>query len=467
VNELTKPYFMNPLFASHVYQERRTQLCAAFSHGVVLFLSNGESPVNYSDNTYHYRQDSNFLYFFGLSVPNITGVIDFEKNKSILFGDDFTIDDIIWMGDQPLLADLAAQVAVDEVRPLKDLPDFLKGKQVYHTPPYRAENKIELARLLGKTLEELDPSIELIKSIVALREIKSPEEIVQMDEANNIGAFMHTMVMKYCKLGVTERELFGIAEGIALSMGNGTSFPIILSQNGQTLHNHDHSLILEKGRLLVMDAGAENKMNYCSDHTRTLPVSGTFSAQQKEIYNTVYKAQMAAIVNCKPGIQNLANHKIAVTVITEGLQAIGLMKGNLEESVALGAHALFMPHGLGHQVGLDVHDMEDLGENFVGYDETIQRSSIFGWRSLRMAKTLRPGHIISVEPGIYFIPHLVDIWKKDKKFENFINYDKVEKYRNFGGIRIEDCVLITPEGHRVLGAYLPKSVEEIENILKT
>ena len=458
---------MNPLFPSHIYLERRNRLSAAFSYDTALFLSNNESPANYPANTYHYRQDSNFLYFFGLSLPNIVGIIDFEQRKSILFGDDFTIDDIIWMGDQPKLSDLAAHIAVDEVRPLAELPAFLKNKKIHFTPPYRAENKIELARLLGKNLDQLTPSIELIKSIVSLREIKSPEEIVQMEDANEIGVKMHTTVMKYCKHGVTERELFGIAEGIALGMGNGTSFPIILSQNGQTLHNHDHSLILEKGRLLVMDAGAENVMNYCSDHTRTLPVSGKFSAMQKEIYETVYQANMAAIANCKPGIQNLENHKIAVTVLTEGLQKAGLMKGNIEESVALGAHALFMPHGLGHQVGLDVHDMEDLGENYVGYDETIQRSTIFGWRSLRMAKTLRPGHVITIEPGIYFIPHLIDIWKKEKKFEAFINYDKVENYKNFGGIRIEDSVLITEDGHRVLGTHLPKSVTEIETILQS
>jgi Xaa-Pro aminopeptidase len=382
-----------------------------------------------------------------------------------LFGDDFTIDDIIWMGDQPKLSDLAAKVAVNEVRPLSELAAFLKNKQVHFTPPYRAENKIELARLLGKNLDELTPSVELIKKIVTLREIKSPEEIVQMEDANAIGVKMHRTVMQHCKPGVSERELFGIAEGIALGMGNGTSFPTILSQNGQTLHNHDHSLILEKGRMLLMDAGAENVMNYCSDHTRTLPVSGTFSTLQKEIYETVYQANMAAIANCKPGIQNLENQKIAVTILTQGLQNIGLMKGNIEESVELGAHALFMPHGLGHQVGLDVHDMEDLGENFVGYDETIQRSKIFGWGSLRMAKTLRPGHVISVEPGIYFIPHLIDIWKNERKFEAFINYDKVENYRDFGGVRIEDCVLITPDGHHVLGKHLPKSVSEIENIL--
>jgi Xaa-Pro aminopeptidase len=457
---------MNYLFASSIYQERRNKLSAAFTHGIALFLSNGESPCNYPANTYRYRQDSNFLYFFGLAIPNIVGVIDFERNKSILFGDDFTIDDIIWMGDQPKISDLADKIGVNEVFPLAELFVFLKNKSIHFTPPYRADNKIELARLLGKNLEELTPSVELIKRIVSLREIKSPEEIAQMDEANNIGVQMHSTVMRYCKPGVCERELFGIAEGIALSMGNGPSFPIILSQNGQTLHNHDHSLILEKGRLLVVDAGAENVMNYCSDHTRTLPVSGNFSTMQKEIYETVYKANMAAIANCKPGIQHFENQKIAVTIITEGLQKIGLMKGNVEESVALGAHALFMPHGLGHQIGLDVHDMEDFGENFVGYDETIQRSKIFGWGSLRMAKTLRQGHVITVEPGIYFVPHLIDIWKKEKKFETFINYEKVKDYKNFGGIRIEDCVLITDTGYRVLGSHLPKSVDEIENILQ-
>jgi len=458
---------MNPLFASHIYQARRERLSAAFSDGIALFLTNGEAPANYPANTYRYRQDSNFLYFFGLSVPNIAGIIDFEKNRSTLFGDDFTIDDIIWMGDQPKLADLAAGVAVSEVRPYAELSSFLKGKQVHFTPPYRAENKIELARLLGKNLDELSPSITLIKKIVSLRELKSSEEILQLEDANEIGVAMHTAVMKYCKPEVMERELFGVAEGIALGMGNGTSFPIILSQNGQTLHNHDHSLTLEKGRLLVMDAGAENIMNYCSDHTRTLPVSGKFTTQQKEIYEAVYQANLAAIANCKPGIQHLENQKIAVTIITQELQKIGLMKGNVEESVALGAHALFMPHGLGHQIGLDVHDMEDLGENYVGYDETIQRSKIFGWGALRMAKTLRTGHVITVEPGIYFIPHLIDIWKKEKKFENFINYAQVKKYVNFGGIRIEDCVLITEDGHRVLGTHLPKSVTEIETILQS
>jgi len=457
---------MNPLLSSRIYQERRKKLCEPFSNGIALFLSNPESPVNYPANAYHYRQDSNFLYFFGLSLPGIVGVVDFEHKKSMIFGDDFTIDDIIWMGDQPKLIELASKIAVDEVRPLNELSSFLKTKLVHFTPPYRAENKIELARLMEKNIENFIPSTELIKRIVALREIKSPEEIIQMEEANEIGVRMHTTVMKYCKPGISERELFGIAEGIALGMGNGTSFPIILSQNGQTLHNHDHSLILEKGKLLVMDAGAENRMNYCSDHTRTLPVSGFFSNKQKEIYETVYRANMAAIANCKPGIQNIENHKIAVTVLTEGLQKIGLMKGYIEESVALGAHALFMPHGLGHQVGLDVHDMEDLGENFVGYDDSIQRSNIFGWRSLRMAKMLRPGHVITIEPGIYFIPHLIDIWKNEKKFFDFINYDIVETYKNFGGIRIEDSVFITETGHRVLGPHLPKPVNEIETILQ-
>lgn len=458
---------MNTLFTHEIYQTRRNALSQSINQGVALFLANQEAPKNYPANTYHYRQDSCFLYFFGLSIPAIAGVVDFETKKSILFGDDFTIDDIIWMGDQPSILELGEQIGVEEVRPMSELAAFLKDKQVHFTPPYRADKKIELAELLNKSISEIEKtaSVELIKAIVKLREIKTDEEIYEMEEANEIGGLMHKMVMQHCKPGISEQELFGFAEGIALSMGQGTSFPIILSQNGQTLHNHDHSLILEPGRLLIMDAGAETNMNYCSDHTRTMPVSGKFTPMQKEIYEIVFRANMAAIENCKPGIYNIENHKIAVTIITEGLQKIGLMKGNVEESVALGAHALFMPHGLGHQIGLDVHDLEDLGENFVGYDESIKRSDIFGWRSLRMAKMLQPGHVITVEPGIYFIPHLIDLWKEEKKFEQFINYDKLENYRDFGGIRIEDSVLITEDGYRVLGTHLPKSVAEIENLV--
>lgn len=461
---------MNPLFDSKVYQNRRAKLTQLMKEGVALFLGNEESPMNYPSNQYKQRQDSNFLYFFGLSLSNFAAVIDFDNEQTILFGTDFEIDDIIWMGDQPKVQDLAARVGITETRPMAELAGYIaaqKGRKIHFTPPYRAENKIALSKLTGIAIDDLkaSASVALIKSIVSLREIKDEFEIQEIEKACVIGHKMHTEVMKNCRVGKTEQELFGIAEGITLSYGNGVSFPIILSQHGETLHNHNHNQVLEDGKLLLMDAGAENLMNYSSDNTRTFPVNGKFTPKQKAIYEIVLKANVEGINVCKPGIRYREIHKLAMTIITDGLKALGLMKGDTEAAVEAGATALFMPHGLGHQMGLDVHDMEDLGENYVGYDDTIQRSKIFGWGSLRMAKELRPGHVLTVEPGIYFVPHLIDIWKNEKKFEEYINYDKVEEYRDFGGIRIEDDVLITETGHRILGPAIPKTVEELENFI--
>lgn len=461
---------MNPLFDAKTYQNRREKLTQLMKEGVAIFLGNEESPMNYPSNQYKHRQDSNFLYFFGLSLSNFAAVIDFDNGQTILFGTDFEIDDIIWMGDQPKVKDLAARVGITETRPMAELAGYIaaqKGRKLHFTPPYRAENKITLSKLTGIATDDLKAaaSVALIKSIVALREIKEECEIQEIEKACVIGHKMHTEVMKNCHVGKTEQELFGIAEGITLSYGNGVSFPIILSQHGETLHNHNHNNVLEDGKLLLMDAGAENLMNYSSDNTRTFPVNGKFTPKQKAIYEIVLKANMEGINACKPGIRYREIHKLAMTIITDGLKALGLMKGDTETAVEAGATALFMPHGLGHQMGLDVHDMEDLGENYVGYDDTIQRSTIFGWGSLRMGKELRPGHVLTVEPGIYFVPHLIDIWKNEKKFEEYINYDKVEEYRDFGGIRIEDDVLITETGHRVLGPAIPKTVEELENFV--
>lgn len=461
---------MNPLFDFKVYQNRRAKLTQLMKEGVALFLGNEESPMNYPSNQYKQRQDSNFLYFFGLSLSNFAAVIDFDNEQTILFGTDFEIDDIIWMGDQPKVQDLAARIGISETRPMSELAGYIaaqKGRKIHFTPPYRAENKIAMSKLTGIAIDDLkaSASIALIKSIVSLREIKDEFEIQEIEKACVIGHKMHTEVMKNCRVGKTEQELFGIAEGITLSYGNGVSFPIILSQHGETLHNHNHNQVLEDGKLLLMDAGAENLMNYSSDNTRTFPVNGKFTPKQKAIYEIVLKANVEGINACKPGIRYREIHKLAMTIITDGLKALGLMKGDTEAAVEAGATALFMPHGLGHQMGLDVHDMEDLGENYVGYDDTIQRSKIFGWGSLRMAKELRPGHVLTVEPGIYFVPHLIDIWKNEKKFEEYINYDKVEEYRDFGGIRIEDDVLITETGHRILGPAIPKTVEELENFI--
>ena len=408
---------MNPLFESQVYKNRREKLMNAVNGGIAVFLGNHEAPMNYPDNTYNFRQDSDFLYFFGLSIADIAAVIDFDAHQSIIFGNDFTIDDIIWMGDQPTIASLAEKVGVTETRPFGQLADFIQqaqaqGRKVHFVPPYRGDNQILLANLTGIDVNHIreHASVELIKGIVNLRSAKEQCEIDEMDKACEIGVKMHTAVMRRAVAGESERELAGLAEGIALSFGNGISFPVILSQHGETLHNHLHNGILQNGNMLLMDAGAEGLMNYCSDYTRTMPVGG----------------------------------KLAVE---------------------LGAHALFMVHGLGHQIGLDVHDMEGLGQIYVGYDDTVRPSNIFGWASLRMARELKPGFVVSIEPGIYFIPHLIDIWKKENKFADFINYDVVEKYRDFGGIRIEDDLLITETGHRVLGPHLPKGVDELAAII--
>lgn len=461
---------MNRLFSPETYIKRREQLLHTQLKGFALFLSNDEASMNYPSNTYKYRQDSSFLYFFGLSIPNIAAIIDFDRKECILFGDDFEIDDIIWMGDQPKMTELAALIGITKVMPYSAMATYIeqnRDRTIHYLPPYRGEKIIKLAQLLDCHVKEVvgKASQALIKEVVALREIKSAEEIVEIEDACAIGYDMFTTAMKKTRVGGTEAELAGIVEGIALSGGNGVSFPVILSQHGETLHNHNHHLTLEEGRLLLIDMGAENGMNYCSDNTRTIPVSGKFTPKQAAIYQIVYDANMAGIAACKPSIYFRDVHEIAVTIITKGLQELGLMKGDVAESVKAGAHALFMPHGLGHQMGLDVHDMEDFGEDNVGYDETISRSPIFGWGSLRMAKELRPGHVVTVEPGIYFVPHLIEIWKRENKFSQFLNYDKIDEYVGFGGIRVEDDVLITETGHRVLGKPIPKSIAEVEAIV--
>lgn len=460
---------MNPLFPIEVYKKRREVLKREIRTGVALFLANEEAPMNYPSNTYHYRQDSNFLYFFGLSLPGLAAVIDFDEDREIIFGDDFGIDDIIWMGPQPTVRELAEKVGVTETRPMGKLADYLQKRKVHFTPPYRFDNQIKLSVLTGISIGELKnaASVELIKAIVGLRSAKDEYEIAEMEKAGEIGVRMHTEVMRHCREGVCERELAGMAEGIAYSYGEGISFPVILSQHGETLHNHNHNAVLKNGNFLLMDAGAENLMNYCSDHTRTYPVSGRFTQQQKEIYEIVLKANMAGIESVKPGQYYMDSHLLAAKTIAEGLKELGIMKGDADEAARCGAYALFCPHGLGHQLGLDVHDMEDLGEKYVGYDDTIQRSGIFGLDALRMARELRPGFVVTVEPGIYFVPELIDIWEKERKFENFINYDKVEEYRHFGGIRIEDDVLVTQDGHKVLGPHLPKAVDELEAVVGT
>jgi len=457
------------MFAKHVYADRRNRLKKEITEGIALFPSNPEASFNYPANTYHYRQDSHFSYFFGINLPGFTGCIDLESGEEMVFGNDFDIDDIIWMGPQPSVADLAAEAGVHQTFANEKLHDYIRkaqqqGRKIHFLPPYRGKVMIELSTLLGVAVQDVKAlaSVALIKAVVKLKEVKDSLEIAEIEKAVDIAWLMHTTGMKMAKPGMVEQEIAGTIEGIALSYGGAVSFPIILSVDGQTLHNHSHHNILKEGRMLVVDAGAELNSLYSSDITRTIPVGGKFNQRQKEIYEIVLKANMDSIAAIKPGKEYRENHFLAAKTITEGLKAIGLMKGDVDEAVAAGAHTLFFPHGLGHMMGMDVHDLESLGENYVGYDEHTQRATQFGTAYLRLGKKLNPGYVLTNEPGIYFIPALIDKFRSEGKFIDFVNYDKVESYKDFGGIRIEDDILVTETGHRILGKAIPKSVAEVE-----
>jgi Xaa-Pro aminopeptidase len=458
------------MFKSEVYSKRRTSLHKMMKSGLALFIGNIDSPMNYPANGYHFRQDSDFLYFFGLDIPGFTGLMDFDSGKDWIFGNDADMDDIIWMGPQPIVKELAQKCGVANTAPVSKLEGVIKDavskkRKVHFLPPYRAETKMTLGSLLRenpckmKTLS----SVDLIKAVIAMRSVKEQAEIDEIEKAIAIAWEMHTTAMKMCKPGVKEQDIFGVIEGIALSRGAGTSFPIILSVDGQTLHNHNHSNILQKGRMMVTDAGAETNLHYSSDITRTTPVGGKFNQKQKDIYEIVLKANTESIKAAKPGISNRDLHLNACRIIASSLKDLGLMKGDVDAAVSTGAHALFMPHGLGHMMGLDVHDMEALGENYIGYNDHVKRSDQFGLAFLRFALPFKPGHVFTIEPGCYFIPQLIEQWKSEGKFTEFINYKKAEAFIGLGGIRIEDDVLITEKGHKLLGKPIPKTVSEIES----
>lgn len=461
------------MFETSVYKNRRARLREKMSDGIVLILGNGEAPANYRDNTYKFRQDSSFLYFFGLNLPGFAGVLDIDSGEEYLFGNDVDMDDIIWMGPQPSVMHMAATVGVEKTAPFARLGDCLReaiarGRKIHFLPPYRFRNMMLLEELLGihHSFVKEYASLELIKAVVALRSVKEPCEIEEITKACNIGYEMHTAAMRHCKPGVKEQYIAGLLEGIAASYGSMVSFPVILSQHGETLHNHDHSQILQKGRLMLTDAGAEEVSNYCSDFTRTVPVGGKFSNRQKEIYNIVLACNNKAIEIARPGVTYQYVHLEVCKVLAGGLKELGLMKGNVDEAVAAGAHALFMPHGLGHMMGLDVHDMEDLGQIYVGYDDETRPIQQFGTSSLRMGRRLQEGFVITDEPGCYFIPALIDQWKEQGVHKDFLNYEKIETYKDFGGIRLEDDILIVPGGSRFLGdKRTPITVEEVEEIM--
>jgi Xaa-Pro aminopeptidase len=462
------------MFEASVYSRRRQALRERVSDGLILILGHNEAPANYPDNTYKFRQNSSFLYFFGHEQhAGLAGVLDVEAGEDILFGNDVDMDDIIWMGPQPSIKELAAQVGVQKSYPLAELKNVIaraiaQGRRIHFTPQYRADNLIILEDLTGirAAVANQHASVELIKAIVSLRSVKEACEIEQIDLACNVGYEMHTTAMRLCKPGVHEHFIAGAIEGIAASYGRMVSFPSILTVHGETLHNHVQVNTLQKGRFMVTDAGCELMNGYCSDHTRSVPVGGKFEGRQKDIYNIVLRCHDRALEIARPGVTYLSVHQEVCRTLAQGLKDLGLMKGNVEEAVAAGAHALFLPHGLGHMMGLDVHDMEDLGQQYVGYDDEIRPSTQFGLASLRMGRRLQEGFVITDEPGCYFIPALIDQWRAEGLHKDFLNYDIIDTFKDFGGIRLEDDILITPEGSRFTGEKrIPITIEEVESIM--
>lgn len=452
------------LFDTAIYKDRRHALLKAMGSGTLFFPGATEQPYNYKGNTYPFRQESSFLYYFGFAQPGLSGIIDADSGKSILVGDDADIEDVVWMGPQPSMDKRIQQIGADQHIRTADLQNWLKGKQVHYLPQHHADRIFYLADLLGKTIEEVrnGHSMPLVHAVINQRTHKAPEEIEQMEQALYITAAIHTQIRKSVAPGKYEAQIRGIAEGVAFANQSRLSYQAICTIQGQTLHNNEYHRLMKEGDMLLCDIGAESIMGYAGDITRSYPVSPKFSSQQAEIYDLVLKAETESIDAVRSGTRYLDVHLGAARIITEGLKQIGLMKGNTDEAVAAGAHALFFPHGLGHMIGLDVHDLEGLGENNVGYDNSVQRSKQFGTAYLRMARALEPGFVITVEPGIYFIPELIDMWQGEGKHKDFICYDKLDPYRNFTGIRIEDNVLVSNDGPVVLGPPIPKTRKDIE-----
>ncbi|PKQ62927.1 Xaa-Pro aminopeptidase [Labilibaculum manganireducens] len=456
------------MFSKETYINRRNKLKSDVKSGILLFLGNDESGMNYADNTYHYRQDSTFLYFFGSDYAGLNAIIDIDENREIIFGDELTIDDIVWMGTQPTIKEKSEAVGIKETAPQSELKTYLekaltKGQRVHHLPSYRPEHQIKLQSLLNvhPNISVKNASSEFIQAVVNQRNYKSAEEIIQIEEAVNITAEMHLAAMRMARPGMKEYEIAAKVQEIAISMGGQPSFPTIATINGQTLHNHYHGNTLKSGDMVLLDCGAENGMHYSGDMSSTFPVAKTFTTRQKEIYEIALNAHNAAIAKLQPGTKFKDVHLTACRTVAEGMKQMGFMKGNVEDAVQQGAHALFFQCGTGHMMGMDVHDMENLGEVCVGYNGEA-KSTLFGLKSLRLGRELEPGFVLTIEPGIYFIPELIDMWKTEKRFEEFINYDKVEQYKDFGGIRNEEDFLITPDGARLLGKPIPKSIADVE-----
>ena len=458
------------MFRKETYIRRRAELKQLVGEGVVVLFGNNESPANYPANGYApFRQDSSFLYYFGQHRDGLVGVIDIDNDEEWLFGDDIDIEDIVWMGFVPSVADLAAEVGVTKTAPMKSLTSHLlplTSKKIHFLPPYRHDTKIQIMDLTGihPSKQKEAASLPLINAVVKQRATKSADEIACIEAACDVGYIMHTTAQELIRPGVTERYVAGQVDGIARSLAQGNSFGTIFSQHGEIMHGSPSDAALEDGRIVICDAGCELN-DYCSDHTRTMPVNGRFTQRQLEIYSIVEECHDYVLQVARPGVKYQDVHFAVCRLMTERLKELGLMKGDTDEAVAAGAHAMFFPHGLGHMMGMDVHDMEGLGQIYVGFDsETRPNLEQFGTNCLRMGRRLEPGFVVTDEPGIYFIPHLIDLWRKEGHCKEFLNFDLLETYKDFGGVRIEDDLLITADGCRFLGKnripYHPAELEE-------
>ncbi|WP_308242031.1 aminopeptidase P family protein [uncultured Prevotella sp.] len=461
------------MFDKATYVSRRAKLKELVKSGIIILFGNNESPCNFPANGYYpFRQDSTFLYYFGLQRDGLVGVIDIDNDIETLVGNDIDIEDIVWYGSVNSMHDMAESVGVKNTAPMKSLKiicnDAMRQKRRIHfLPPYRHDIKIQIFDLLGihPVQQKESASMALINAVVKMRSTKEQQEIEELERASVIGYKMHTTAMRLTKPGVTEKFIGGQVDGVANSYGAMVSFPTIFSQHGEIMHGNPSMAELESGRLVLCDCGAETINNYCSDNTRTYPVNGKFTQRQLEIYSIVEACHDYVLEVAKPGVKYMDVHFAVCRLMTERLKELGLMKGDTDEAVAAGAHAMFLPHGLGHMMGMDVHDMESLDQINVGFDaETRPRLDQFGTNCLRMGRRLEEGFVVTDEPGIYFIPALIDDWKASGHCAEFLNFDKLETYKDFGGIRIEDDVLITKDGCRFLGEdripYHPKDVEE-------
>ena len=450
--------------SKETYIRRRAQLKRDMGSGLLLFLGNDEAAMNYADNTYRFRQDSTFFYFFGLDYAGLAAVIDIDEDREIIFGNELTIDDIVWTGTQPSLREMAATVGISDVRPMSELATVVNRKSVHFLPPYRGDHRVWLWELTGvePAAQPSKASVPFIKAIVSQRNYKTDEEIRLIEESVDLSTEMHLAAYRTVRPGIHESEVAAAVEEVACRHGNQLAFPTIATVQGQVLHNHGFIHDLHDGDIFLLDAGAETHSHYAGDLSSSMPVGERFTDRQAEVYNIHLRSFWAAVDKLQPGRPFREAHIAATTEIARGMKELGLMKGDPAEAAEAGAYALFFPCGLGHMVGLDVHDMENLGEQYVGYAEGTQKSTQFGFKSLRLARPLEPGFVFTVEPGIYFIPELMDKWEAEGQFRDFICYDKLKPWRDFTGLRNELNYVITKDGARLLGTIKkPMTIEDV------